>query len=191
MYDTLLRPGDTPTWPPKLRQIELLNLRNWGLEPATTFFTSLQDAAQELPDLRSLTIKAMLDTGWKERANFRDKWISKFERTFLRHSNPPNPHLASLKAYRLWQEAVKPAAEDSSERSRALRKTRSAPACSDTEEEDTQVQGLCEKVDISIDNKKPSEVQFTAEDFMDSEVSGDDEDWNAANDGPSSPQYAW
>lgn len=191
MYDTLLRPGDTPpTWPRTLQQIELLNLRNWGLEPATTFFQSLQDVAGDLPDLRFLTIKAMLNTSWKERACFRDKWISKLERSFLRRSEPPNPHLTSLKAYRLWQEGVRTAADASNSRSRTPRKTRTAQAYTDTEEEDIQIQGLCEKVDIGIDNKKPSEVQFTAEDFMDSELSGD-EDWNAADDGPSSPQYAW
>ncbi|KAK6400111.1 mitochondrial splicing system protein [Elasticomyces elasticus] len=49
----------------------------------------------------------------------------------------------------------------------------------EAEEEDGEglyVQGLCNVVDIRIDNQRPRENQFTEGDFLDSEVSGD-EDW--------------
>lgn len=53
------------------------------------------------------------------------------------------------------------------------------------------IQGLCETVDVSIDNQRPSEMQFNEDDFMDSEISGD-EDWTAAGEVASPPQrYAW
>ncbi|KAK3111559.1 mitochondrial splicing system protein [Teratosphaeriaceae sp. CCFEE 6253] len=49
------------------------------------------------------------------------------------------------------------------------------------EKEDLHVQGLCDVVDIRIDNQRPRENQFTEVDFLDSEVSGD-EDWQEGND---------
>ncbi|KAI9661416.1 MAG: hypothetical protein M1831_003149 [Alyxoria varia] len=45
------------------------------------------------------------------------------------------------------------------------------------------VQGLCNTVDVVIDNQRPSEIQFGEEDFLDSELSGD-EDWQGDPRGP-------
>jgi hypothetical protein len=39
------------------------------------------------------------------------------------------------------------------------------------------IQGMCEVVDLRIDNLRPTEVQVTEADFLDEEASGDD-DWN-------------
>ncbi len=59
----------------------------------------------------------------------------------------------------------------------------------ESKESDVFVQGLCPIVDIRIDNQRPAENQFTADNFLDSEPSGD-EDWRSdaedADDG-----YAW
>lgn len=43
------------------------------------------------------------------------------------------------------------------------------------------VQGLCEVVDVRIDNQRPRETMFSERDFLDSERSGD-EDWNEEAD---------
>ena len=65
---------------------------------------------------------------------------------------------------------------------------------SDSDDEDSKqpddfIQGLCEVVDIRIDNQRPRESQFTEANFLDSEPSGD-EDWHEGaemeDDG-----YAW
>lgn len=63
---------------------------------------------------------------------------------------------------------------------------------SDTEgsdQPDDFIQGLCEVVDIRIDNQRPREKQWSGADFLDSEPSGD-EDWHEGaeleDDG-----YAW
>lgn len=51
------------------------------------------------------------------------------------------------------------------------------------------IQGMCEVVEVRIDNLRPTETQVTEADFLDEEKSGD-EDWNGDDvDGPSS--YAW
>ncbi|TVY45240.1 hypothetical protein LOCC1_G006552 [Lachnellula occidentalis] len=50
------------------------------------------------------------------------------------------------------------------------------------------IQGMCEVVEVRIDNLRPTEVQVTEADFLDEEASGD-EDWNGEDvvvDG-----YAW
>lgn len=57
--------------------------------------------------------------------------------------------------------------------------------------EDGLVQGMCEVVEISVDNLRPAEFQFNERDFMDSEESGD-EDWHeGAEERLPTPTYAW
>ena len=51
------------------------------------------------------------------------------------------------------------------------------------------VQGLCNVVDIVIDNLRPAEEQLHESDFLDEEPSGD-EDWNGDND-MEDGRYAW
>lgn len=77
-------------------------LRNWNSTAATNFFSSLIDAADELPWLREITIIAMVDTDWRQRAEFRMKWTEQFRKVFARAYKSPHPHLVSLKAYREW-----------------------------------------------------------------------------------------
>ncbi|KAI6708279.1 hypothetical protein JHW43_009192 [Diplocarpon mali] len=50
------------------------------------------------------------------------------------------------------------------------------------------IQGMCEKVEIRIDNLRPTENQVTEADFLDEEKSGDD-DWNGDDDAVDG--YAW
>ncbi|KAK2624180.1 hypothetical protein QTJ16_006130 [Diplocarpon rosae] len=50
------------------------------------------------------------------------------------------------------------------------------------------IQGKCEKVEIRIDNLRPTENQVTEADFLDEEKSGDD-DWNGDDDAVEG--YAW
>lgn len=57
-------------------------------------------------------------------------------------------------------------------------------------ESDLYVQGLCDVVDILIDNLRPTEEQLKEDDFLDDEVSGD-EDWNGDDDMPGDGGYAW
>ncbi|KAK6436331.1 hypothetical protein LTR95_007475 [Oleoguttula sp. CCFEE 5521] len=53
------------------------------------------------------------------------------------------------------------------------------------------VRGLCNTVDVRIDNQRPRETTFTERDFLDSEASGD-EDWNANADMEfENGGYAW
>ncbi|KAK4962640.1 hypothetical protein LTR10_000267 [Elasticomyces elasticus] len=63
----------------------------------------------------------------------------------------------------------------------------------EAEQEDGEglfVQGLCNVVDIRIDNQRPRENQFTEGDFLDSEVSGD-EDWREGGSEDGEEGYAW
>lgn len=52
------------------------------------------------------------------------------------------------------------------------------------------VRGLCHVVDIRIDNQRPRENQFTEQDFLDTEASGD-EDWEESADVDVDDGYAW
>ncbi|KFY31978.1 hypothetical protein V493_00632 [Pseudogymnoascus sp. VKM F-4281 (FW-2241)] len=99
-FDKLLLENEVPTWPTTLQTLELIQLRKWDVDAAEVFFRSLLDSAGTLPHLRTLVIKAILDTiSWRDRGGFRDRWQKAFERVFKRKPAPPNAHLRSLGAY--------------------------------------------------------------------------------------------
>lgn len=103
LYDHLLGEDEVPSWPSALRVIDLEYLRNWNSAAANNFFQSLIDSAEELPWLREITILAIVDTDWRQRAEFRRKWSATFKKAFARKWVPPNPNLVSLKAFRHWK----------------------------------------------------------------------------------------
>ncbi|KAF2271717.1 uncharacterized protein EI97DRAFT_453517 [Westerdykella ornata] len=105
LYDELLTVGAVPTWPSTLRILDMQFLRNWSPVAAVAFFQSLIDSAPDLPHLQELTITAIVDTEWRERAEFRKKWTHAFEKVFKRKWEPPSPHLVSLDAYSQWKES--------------------------------------------------------------------------------------
>lgn len=100
LYETLLGESEIPTWPTTLRILDMEYLRNWNATSAANFFGSIIDAAEQLPWLQSITIIAMVDTDWRQRAQFRQKWTANFKKVFARPWEAPNPHLASYKAFR-------------------------------------------------------------------------------------------
>lgn len=100
-YDYLLGADEVPTWPSTLRKIELLHLQKWTSEGAQNLFRSLIDSAKDLPDLRTLILRAHINIAWRDRVDFKDQWINRLQRVFLRRSVEPDPKLASLKAFRL------------------------------------------------------------------------------------------
>lgn len=260
-YFDLLKEDEIPTWPSTLRSIEMNQLRQWTSVAAENFFSSLLDSAEKLPDLRRLVLKAILNIGWRDRASFRDKWIGRLQRVFLRKSSPPSPHLMSGKRWRMWKEkrlpitpedsppkssvgrlehvavtprpknkTLLPTGEDAygadenmdegSGPSRRLRPRRAAQftsgvdsstSSSSSDEQSSaenysdedgdgskdwkrtkekHIQGMCEVVYINIDNLRPREEQFNENDFLDSEVSGD-EDWNGEDNFAAEDGYAW
>ncbi|KAJ5115300.1 hypothetical protein NUU61_001059 [Penicillium alfredii] len=217
----LLTKSEIPTWPEKLQQIELIQLRKWDDATAEVFFTSLIDAAPRLRDLRRMLISVILKIGWRDRASFRERWISQLERVFLRRSQPPNPNLRSIRKRPLQsgalanERATHP--EDgalpgsahtetadggsfgpSQRHSARLAQHRSSQAEEITELSPIEpfsqplsrdIQGMCDVVKIRIDNQRPTETQFNEDDFLDDELSGD-EDWDGQDFEPA-PGHAW
>ncbi|KAK1597643.1 uncharacterized protein LY79DRAFT_666476 [Colletotrichum navitas] len=90
-YDTLLFPEQVPSWPSSLQLVHLENLRYWSSDAAVAFLQSFIDSARDLPMLRHVSIKAMLDISWRSRSEFRRSWQEKFEKVFLRQSPDPKP----------------------------------------------------------------------------------------------------
>ena len=236
LYHTLLVSDERPSWPQTLRVLEMTHLRKWeNLEAATHFFQSLVDSARELPDLRKLVLKVILNSSWRDRAGFRDKWIPRMQKVFLRKTDPPNPNLVSLRAFRDWkdsessenlpgtpkidiahEEGIKYAGrrlkldmvsisprKQTPVRGGSPRRTRQSGRLARIESSSSEMtpsegeeshgdvlQGMCEIVDIIIDNQRPREALFNEDDFMDSEQSGD-EDWTGENDAVADDGYAW
>ncbi|RJE19927.1 hypothetical protein PHISCL_07730 [Aspergillus sclerotialis] len=186
----LLRLSEIPTWPTTLQDIELTNLRNWDDTVAEYFFASLIEAAPELRDLRRLVISAILKIGWRDRATFREKWISRLQTVFLRRSAPPNPNRRSIP----HDQSQKPTGSgnewdlihhDPPSGDSLTPTKRKSRRISERENEDNHsdnyddffVQGMCDIVQIRIDNLRPAGTQFNEQDFLDDELSGD-EDWS-------------
>ncbi|KAK0249618.1 hypothetical protein LTS09_015190 [Friedmanniomyces endolithicus] len=103
LYDELLTADNIPTWPTTLRRLELIHLQRWAAEAAQNLFRSLVEGAAHLPDLRHLVLHSHLSIPWRQRAEFRDQWIDRLQRVYARRSKPPNPHLGSLKQFRMWK----------------------------------------------------------------------------------------
>lgn len=217
-FPELLSSSQIPTWPSTLQDIELNQLRKWDDAAAEVFFTSLIDAAPELRNLRRLVISAILKIGWRDRATFREKWIGRLEQVFLRRSTPPNPGLCALSRALPPPEEPSRAVDDydtthsdaptnSNPSTPSKRKSvrlaqrkveedddlsaspgRAGPT--ETAGEQLAVQGMCDVVMVRIDNQRPTEMQFNEQDFLDDEVSGD-EDWNGYDMDIGGGGYAW
>ena len=255
-FETLLIPGRAPTWPTTLQALELLQLRKWTLGSAELFIASLVDSASELLQLRRLVLKTSIEIGWRDRASFRDQWIGKLRKVFLRHSPAPMTSSPSKIAGRenvLKEDASSrppkgldesrsrrsglrrrqegsfvrveipkdvldtetdsdtPIVPRSTRRSTRLRdqdaeesfqsenghesppEVKISELDSPIDEKDTTIpcfiQGMCDVVDIRIDNLRPAQVQFNETDFLDEPLSGD-EDWNSDDSLPAEG-YAW
>jgi hypothetical protein len=230
LYDELLLPGDRPSWPRTLRHLEILHAQKWSADGAKSLFDSLVSNSRTLPDLRCLVIHAHINIPWRDRVGFRDQWIKRLRRVFLRPRRDPLPYLGSLMQHRLWSQAqddlarasdrkhapkVKAPSDEAQDngaeprRSKRVADTRvsqvymseesgidsASQGDSDNDESqlgDLYIQGLCHKVDISIDNQRPREMLWTERDFLDSEKSGD-EDWSEGADNLDGGKggYAW
>lgn len=285
-FPALMLKDEVPSWPSTLQCLELHHLRKWDIETAESFFSSLVDSASILPNLRHLNIKASLDeSGWRDRVHFRDTWVGRLERVFLRSSPPPNPHLKSIDGFKVFKaqegnynevsllpkdrsrpglrrkdstrfshvEVPKAILDTKSESgsdsdvplalTRRLtrqsarlgpvtRKTSAnvsapsptmRPSCrrrprrrrnpdSDSSSEDSAldddsagldtqatshidkeqlyIQGMCDTVHILVDNLRPTQEQLNESNFLDEEVSGD-EDWVGEDIVPDDRVYAW
>lgn len=153
LYESLLGENEIPTWPSTIRVLDMQYLRKWDSTAASNFFQSLIDAAEELPSLQDLTIIAMVDTDWRQRAEFRRKWSATFQAVFARKWEPPNPHLASLKAYRLWKEKQQPGL---------------AQEAAQVEEEEKEEEG--EKIDSFIEGVSEAATKAQAVEESDSDA---------------------
>lgn len=230
-YDVLLRDDEMPTWPTTLQELELIHLQRTSPKAAENLFRSLVESAKDLPELRRLVVQAHINIPWRDRAGFRDQWIERLHRVYLRKSKRPDSRLASLRTWREFKatKAVDVDSDDESLVRRSLshvqvtpRKRDSSPARrrsrrvaaahdsqsatpapdsghstdDDVEEDDWRhapeayYQNLCEIVDIRIDNQRPREEQYTEGDFLDSEISGDD-DYMEGAEVSGDEDYAW
>ncbi|KAJ6011457.1 hypothetical protein N7451_002869 [Penicillium sp. IBT 35674x] len=214
-FQQLIFRNQHPTWPETLQEIELYQLRHWKLDLAEMFFMSLVESAPKLKDLRRVDISAILPIEWRDRAQFRKKWDDRFKRVFLRRSPPPNPNFRSLRKRPLAPVQRAPTPEASARPGTAdsesltpkrhssriaqrkipedtdLDEVKSSHSDTDTQSADKDiVQGMCEHFTIRIDNQRPNENQYNEKDFLDPEISGD-EDWDSGADFESEDGHAW
>lgn len=290
-YEDLLVTDEVPTWPSTLQTLDLVQLRNWDASTAEMFFQSLIDSAPNLPHLRRLVLKAILKIGWRDRASFRDKWIGRLQRVFLRPVEPPRVHTRATGVHRIYNDVdetedighvsqVSSRSERGNHKSvrnsdarRVLRRRSSQTSVfshveihgkDDTDKSDSDVpivpkrrskriiekeedeyalpaspempikrpqrrprvkrsnasgsseasdsdtgheigtgtdsghsqgherfiQGMCEVVEVRIDNLRPTEEQLNENDFLDDEISGD-EDWVGEDTVHGDTAYAW
>ncbi|KAJ5267638.1 hypothetical protein N7478_010446 [Penicillium angulare] len=212
-FDQLIYPGQRPTWPESLREIELYQLRHWGTDVGEMFFDSLVQAAPKMKDLRRIDVSAMFSGGWRDRARFRERWLRRLEHVFLRRAPPPNPDGRSLRKRPLIP-ALPTLGDDMSAQSHSMHSPPLTPSKrqssrialqrlhEDTESEEASssdaeadltnlpdCHGMCEHVGLRIDNQRPNDHQFNENDFLDDELSGD-EDWDG-DDFEAESGHAW
>lgn len=111
MYDQVLLPDQVPRWPPSIRVINIEHIRDWSVEAAEMFLQTLIDNSQNLPNLRHLSVKTMLDIPWQSRATMRTAWREKMEQVFLRPSPGPPRDVKTLHPSTTEQPKTPPASE--------------------------------------------------------------------------------
>ncbi|UNI16196.1 hypothetical protein JDV02_002657 [Purpureocillium takamizusanense] len=234
MYEQALLPEQVPTWPSTLRVINIEHIRDWSVEAAGVFFQSLVDSAGNLPDLRHLGIKTMLNIPWQARATMRREWRDKLEKVFLRPFTPPRNFTTlrstSAEAPSLPKSSPKHAkksagasaiisrrsgrlaAHDRDSDSAGARSNKSlrqhhggrplyrepdtdedevetsasepddAPEVQDEDQREWIVQGMCNTVNILVDNQKVGEQQYGMGDFLDEDEEESEEEWDGDDD---------
>ncbi len=97
---------ESPRWPSTLQHLELVNFRMATIATAEAFFEALVRAGPNLPHLRELVFKAIIEDEWRARATFRELWVPRLKRIFKRKSDPPSTALMSMKHWRAYKEGL-------------------------------------------------------------------------------------
>ncbi|KAJ3484538.1 hypothetical protein NLG97_g7026 [Lecanicillium saksenae] len=111
MYDQCLLPDQIPRWPQSIRVINIEHIRDWSVEAAEMFLQTLIDNAHNLPNLRHLSVKSMLDIPWQSRATMRTAWRDRMEKVFLRRSPGPPRDFKTLRSKMIDQSPITPPSE--------------------------------------------------------------------------------
>ncbi|PGH33813.1 hypothetical protein GX50_03382 [[Emmonsia] crescens] len=215
-FDELLHDSEVPSWPASLQILKLERLRKWELSTAMLFFDSLIHSAPYLPNLRVLLLSAILEIGWRDRASFRREWVGKLERTYRRNSPPPNQHFKSIATgqtaeghtngglSRSYTSANKDlplgrpgqrhstriahqrSVENSDDERRVIAEQDNCHA--DSADKEEFIHGMCDVVEIRVDNLRPADHLLTNDNFEDDDTG--DEDWSG-QDLEEVDGYAW
>ncbi|KAI1110164.1 hypothetical protein F5Y14DRAFT_370915 [Nemania sp. NC0429] len=246
-YETLLEVGEVPTWPSSIQSIEIINMRNWTREAAEMFFDSLMKNARELPNLRRLEFKVILNIEWRQRQEMRKSLANQMTEVFKRMSPPPKewgtlgqsggtkaenvdeidtPKVPVRRSSRITDQSSPPVSShkakgvSSGRRDptqarpvrKGLRSLKPTSSTFDADDEDSSedelslahdgtrrgksrtttgkvvglrgeqfIQGLCNVVDIQVDNQRPAERQYDMGDFLDDPDQSETE-WNSDED---------
>lgn len=189
MYERLLTVTDVPDWPEALEIIDLEQLAKWDADTAEMFFQSLVDQAPKLSKLRHLAVKAMLDVPWRQRSQFRDKWVRKLKKVFLRKTKKPRDYHSliqwPLDGDQLQEASARPfntAARGESPTRRSGRiATHAPPSCPrSTEPKGNKRKRKRVHTRVARDLRKPKRAHFSYRDpDTDEELDvGDDSDEN-------------
>ncbi|KAI1494310.1 hypothetical protein F5X96DRAFT_618261 [Biscogniauxia mediterranea] len=231
-YASLLEEDQVPTWPASMQSITIIHMRNWSLEAAEMFFQSLIRSARDLPHLRRLEFKVILDIAWRQRQELRKSLVEKMTRIFKKRVELPkeletldseeDSHKSLVvpirRSTRIADKMSEPNSPEGcmsatnrrelpriSSIGKNLRKLRIRQSICDADDEDSEdelaaghmndtqplqkqqrakkhsnnkdefIHGLCEIVDIQVDNKRPMERQYEMDDFIDSPEESDPE----------------
>lgn len=165
-YVDLTSHVDTPTWPSTLRVLSLTQLKHHDTDSAEAFFNSLLKSADNLRDLRTLTLHVILHISWRARAAFRDRWIDALNSTFKRIAEDPKPHCTLSEVPIEHKLSLRNRCSTSSDGSNSRTGSSSG-------KELKRGLGLCEVVNVRIDDERTRETTATEADFLDSEPEGD------------------
>ncbi|KAL1959064.1 hypothetical protein VTO42DRAFT_3305 [Malbranchea cinnamomea] len=195
-FENLFDGPEPPSWPPSLQVLHLERLRKWDVDTAERFFNNLIESAPSLMNLRTLIITAILNINWRDRASLREKYVRTLQRTFLRKSAPPSQGQAEQARQR--QVDGDPSPTPTLRKSSRLQALHDKMDVQISDPSDTAthqdsdigfVQGLCNTVEVRIDNLRPADVLLTVDSFQDEEPSSDEE-WNG-QDIDLDEEYAW
>ncbi|KAL2886564.1 hypothetical protein HOO65_060394 [Ceratocystis lukuohia] len=92
-------PSHPISWPKKLRVLELSPIRGIRMEDIESILVDLVASAHRVPDLRRINLRITMDSVWRDRACFRERWHDVLRHVFEREVDPPLPY-SSLAQYK-------------------------------------------------------------------------------------------
>ncbi|KAL5612624.1 hypothetical protein BROUX41_004281 [Berkeleyomyces rouxiae] len=85
-------------WPKGLQILELC-IRGIDMETIEHLLSDLVASADKLPHLRRLSLRITMESHWRARASFRERWHTVLDHVFKRRVTPPLPY-SSLSQYK-------------------------------------------------------------------------------------------
>ncbi|KAK8107927.1 uncharacterized protein PG998_009940 [Apiospora kogelbergensis] len=179
-WDVFLEPDQIPTWPTKLRCIDMQHLQFSDHRAARNFCKSLESSAERLLDLRSLAIDIKLKCDLDRRTKLRNYWTPRLQAIFKRPVVVPTSMTVALAKQFEKQAVIEPGRRKSSKacstpmrRSIRLAEIVSSPDVTQDEASGTSGREVSRRSQVRKEARRLGNESYDADGESDDELSNE------------------